>query len=149
MGWTRRAALLGAGAVIGAAVTRYVGAQLPSMDGLAALPAPDANALNDASLLSPTPIFKHTILQDDPGEALLAALRAELKAAATEGRAVNIGAARHSMGGQAIPRDGHAITIDSGWLHGAACRRSGRGPGKRCRCAHGLVVVCPDRGGAG
>jgi FAD/FMN-containing dehydrogenase len=30
-----------------------------------------------------------------------------------EGRPVNIGAARHSMGGQAIPREGHAITFDA------------------------------------
>ena len=86
------------------------------MDGLAALPITGANALNDAALLSPTPIFKHSILHDDPGAALLAALRAELKTAAAEGRSVNIGTARHSMGGQAIPRDGHAITFDSGWL---------------------------------
>ena len=116
MNWTRRAALLGAGTAIGAAATRYVGGQLPSMDGLAAVPVTGANELNDASLLSPTPIFKHMILKDDPGEALLAALRAELKAAAAAGRPVNIGAARHSMGAQAIPRDGHAITFDSGWL---------------------------------
>ena len=116
MNWTRRAALLGAGAAIGAVATRYIGAQLPSMDGLTPLAATGPAELNDASLLSPTPIFKHTILQDDPGEALLAALRAELKAAAAEGRPVNIGAARHSMGAQAIPRDGHAITFDNAWL---------------------------------
>ena len=52
------------------------------MDGLTPLAAIGPAELNDASLLSPTAIFKHTILQDDPGEALLAALRAELKAAA-------------------------------------------------------------------
>ncbi|MBC7478677.1 MAG: FAD-binding oxidoreductase, partial [Pseudorhodobacter sp.] len=116
MPWTRRAALLGVGAAIGAGVTRHTGPQLPSSDGIAALPATTATQMNDASLLSPTPIFRHTVMQDDPGEALLAALRAELKEAQGAGRPVNIGAARHSMGAQAIPRDGQAITFDSGWL---------------------------------
>ena len=37
------------------------------------------------------------------GDAWLDALRAELKAAAAEGRPVSVGAARHSMGGQALP----------------------------------------------
>ena len=32
------------------------------------------------------------------------------------GRPFNIGAARHSMGGQAIPRDGHAVSFDNGWI---------------------------------
>ena len=40
------------------------------------------------------------------------ALRAELKAAAAEGRPVSVGAARHSMGGQALARDGVAMTFD-------------------------------------
>jgi FAD/FMN-containing dehydrogenase len=69
--------------------------------------------LNDASLLSETPVFKHIVVKDRPGDALLATLRAELKAAEAEGRSVNVGAARHTMGGQAIPRDGHAITFDA------------------------------------
>ena len=116
MAWTRRAALLGAGALLGAVITRYTGTQLPSADGIAALPATAATEMNDASLLSPTPIFRHTVMQHDPGEALLAALHAELKQAQAAGRPVNIGAARHSMGAQAIPRDGQAITFDSGWL---------------------------------
>lgn len=116
MAWTRRAALLGVGAAIGAGVTRFVGPQLPSTDGIAAMPATTATQMNDASMLSPTPIFKHAMLQNDPGEALLAALRAELKDAQATGRSVNIGAARHSMGAHAIPRDGQAITFDSGWL---------------------------------
>jgi len=115
MSLTRRAALVGAGAVLGAAVTRYVGPQNPSLDGLT-LPTPIDGQMNDASQLSPTPIFKHTILQDDPGETLVSALRAELATAKAEQRPVNIGAARHSMGAQAIPRDGHAITFDNAFL---------------------------------
>jgi FAD/FMN-containing dehydrogenase len=72
--------------------------------------------LNDASGLSATPVFRHTFRGEDPGEALLAALRAEIKEAVAAGRPVNVGAARHSMGGQAIPRNGHAISFDNGWL---------------------------------
>jgi FAD/FMN-containing dehydrogenase len=114
MAMTRRAVLVGAGAVAGAAATRYVGAQNPVMDGAGLIaPAGGEGVLNDASLLSETPIFRHVIVQEPPGDALVAALRAEIKAAEAEGRCVNIGAARHSMGGQAIPRDGHAITFDA------------------------------------
>lgn len=69
--------------------------------------------MNDASLLSETPIFRHVVVRDPPGDALIAALRAELRAARAEGRSLAIGAARHSMGGHAIPRQGHAITFDT------------------------------------
>lgn len=116
MTWKRRGVLFGAGALIGTLGTRYVGPQLPSDAGIAAMPADQPGVMNDASLLSPTPVFKHITLTDDPGDALVAALRAELRAAKAEGRPVNIGAARHSMGAQALPRDGHALTYDSGWL---------------------------------
>jgi FAD/FMN-containing dehydrogenase len=68
--------------------------------------------LNDASKLSPTPVFKHIIASGDPSEAFVAELRAELKAAAAAKRPVAASAARHSMGGQSLPRDGVAITLD-------------------------------------
>lgn len=113
MALTRRAALLGAGAVLGAAATRWTGAQNPSLDGVPIVAPQGGEAyLNDASQMSETPIFRHIMVKEAPGDTLIAALRAELKAAEAEGRPVNIGAARHSMGGQAIPRDGHAITFD-------------------------------------
>jgi len=113
MALTRRAALIGAGAVAGVAVARLIGPQVPSQSGVAVIaPQSGATLLNDASQMSQTPIFKHIVVKEAPGDVLVAALRAELKAAAAEGRPVNIGAARHSMGGQAIPRDGHAITFD-------------------------------------
>lgn len=113
MALTRRAALLGAGAAVGVAAQRWAGAANPSLDGVAILAAKGGDSvLNDASLLSETPIFRHVVVKEAPGDALVAALRAELKAAEADGRPVNIGAARHSMGGQAIPRDGHAITFD-------------------------------------
>ncbi len=112
---TRRAAIFGAGAVAGVAGSRWMQSSNPVLDGTrSTIPTGAEGTLNDASGLSQTPIHKHITLGQDPGEALVAALRAELKAAKAEGRPVNIGAARHSMGGQAIPRDGHAITYDNG-----------------------------------
>lgn len=114
MALTRRAALFGAGAAVGVAGSRWMGASNPSLDGVTIVtPAGGEVTLNDASLLSETPIFKHVIVKEAPGEGLIAALRAELAAAEASGRPVNLAAARHSMGGQSIPRDGHAITLDS------------------------------------
>ncbi len=113
--FTRRAALLGGGALAGGwAAVRY-GPRSPVLDGTASL-IPDAapGTLNDASGLSETPVFRHLVISDDPGEALIAALRNEIAEARSLGRPFNIGAARHSMGGQAIPRDGHAVTFDNG-----------------------------------
>ncbi|MBL9055074.1 MAG: FAD-binding oxidoreductase, partial [Rhodobacteraceae bacterium] len=115
MAFTRRAVLVGAGAALGVAGTRAFGPQAPVLDGVPLIvPQGGAAVLNDASLLSETPIFRHIVLRDDPGEVLLAALRAELREAAAAGRPVNLAAARHSMGGQSIPREGHAITFDNG-----------------------------------
>ncbi len=45
---------------------------------------------------------------------MIAAIRSEMAEARDNGRCVNVGAARHSMRGQAIPRDGHAISFDNG-----------------------------------
>ena len=113
MALTRRAALLGAGAAIGAYGARVVLPANPSLTGAGLIvPATGDGILNDASLLSETPIFRHAVIKEIPGDTMITALRAELAAAKSEGRAVNVGAARHSMGGHAIPRDGHAITFD-------------------------------------
>lgn len=112
---SRRAALLGGGAVVGGLLTRSFSASNPTLDGTQFLkPSGAAKTLNDASELSETPIFRHIVISDDPGEQLVAAIRDELNEARTNRRPVNVSAARHSMGGQAIPRDGHAITFDNG-----------------------------------
>lgn len=112
--FTRRTALLGGGAVIGGLVTKTMSASNPTLDGTRFIkPVGAADTLNDASGLSETPIFRHITLQDDPNDALISQIRAELQDAKANGRSVNVGAARHSMGGQAIPRDGHAITFDN------------------------------------
>ncbi|MBL9049594.1 MAG: FAD-binding oxidoreductase [Tabrizicola sp.] len=121
MALTRRAALFGAGAAVGVIGTRWMGASNPSLDGVAIIaPNGGETVLNDASQLSETPIFKHIIVKEPPGETLIAALRAELKEAEAADRPVNLAAARHTMGGQAIPRDGHAITFDTPMVTGEA-----------------------------
>jgi FAD/FMN-containing dehydrogenase len=79
---------------------------------LPALPAVAQTTLDDASRLNAMSVARHWRPASVKGDAFLTALRAELKAAAAEGRAVSVGAARHSMGGQALPRDGVAMTLN-------------------------------------
>lgn len=111
---TRRAALLGAGAVIGGAAVAALAPGRPSLHGTTSLvPAGAEGTLNDASGLMELPVFRHVKTQL-AGNDLVTALRTEMTEARNEGRPVNIGAARHSMGGQAIPRNGHAVTFDNG-----------------------------------
>ncbi|MCB1388155.1 MAG: FAD-binding oxidoreductase [Rhodobacteraceae bacterium] len=114
---TRRGLLVGGGAVAGYLAGRGWAPGLSQRTGVAGIggEATGPALLNDASLLSATPIHSH-IRPALSGDALVEAFRAELAVARAEGRAVNVGAARHSMGGQAIPRDGHAITVDDAWI---------------------------------
>ena len=115
--FTRRAALLGAGAAVGVYAGRAVLPQKPSLTGAGLItPATGDGILNDASLLNETPIFRQTVINDIPGDDFTAKLRAQLAAAKAGNRPVNIGAARHSMGGHAIPRDGHAIDLASSFV---------------------------------
>jgi FAD/FMN-containing dehydrogenase len=67
--------------------------------------------LNDASRLSLTPVRRHWIVTPNDETTLIERLRADLKTAATGKRPIAVGAARHSMGGQSLPRDGTAITF--------------------------------------
>ncbi len=115
--FSRRAVLLGAGGVAGWTASGVFRAKLPVLDGTTSIiPQPNDQSLNDASGLSATPIHKHITLAEDMGERSIAALRREMAAAARDGRPFCIGAARHSMGGQAIPRDGVAVTLDNGTI---------------------------------
>ncbi|PSL19346.1 FAD/FMN-containing dehydrogenase [Shimia abyssi] len=106
---------MAAGAFGGWHLSRWLGPGLPVYDGTR---APDAiqtgTTLNDASGLSSTPVHKHLTLTASADETLIAAIRRELAEARAERRALNVGAARHSMGGQAIPRDGTALTFANG-----------------------------------
>lgn len=113
---SRRALLLGAGAAGGYLAGRAWTPGLSQLDGVDRIgPGPEGLVLNDASELMATPIHIHQ-RPTTHGDALIEAFRAELTAAQAENRAVCASAARHSMGGQSIPRDGHAITVDDAWL---------------------------------
>jgi len=109
---TRRSALVGGGAVLGGLAVKRAMPSNPSLDGVRFIkPYGAEGMLNDASGLSETPVHRHNLILEDPGERLVAAVRAELAEARAGGRCFSVGAARHSMGGQAIPRNGHAVTF--------------------------------------
>src|SRR6266849_481346 len=60
--------------------------------------------LNDASRLNPTPVAKHWPARMGEQEEFIVRLRSELAQAAAVNRPVAVGVARHSMGGQSLPR---------------------------------------------
>jgi FAD/FMN-containing dehydrogenase len=68
--------------------------------------------LNDASRLNPVPVFTHWVAEAGPEDQFIARLRQELKEAQAQKRPVCVGAARHSMGGQSLPRNGAALTFN-------------------------------------
>jgi FAD/FMN-containing dehydrogenase len=67
--------------------------------------------LDDASRLNATPINRQAILTSTDEGKLLHELRATLGEAASAGRPVAMGGARHSMGGQSLPRNGIAASF--------------------------------------
>ena len=67
--------------------------------------------LDDASRLNATPINRQAILTSADDGKLLHELRATLGEAASAGRPVAMGGARHSMGGQSLPRNGIAASF--------------------------------------
>src|SRR5262249_34597641 len=95
-------------AMLGSALASGACALLPS-----ATSADTRLVMNDASRLNPTPVMKHIVRTAGPDEELIAAIRAALKEAAASKQPVAVGAARHSLGGQSLPRDGTAITLRS------------------------------------
>ena len=114
---TRRGALVLGGSAVGYAVGRGWSPGLSQLEGVPRVPEidPAGTVLNDASELSETLIHKHA-RPTAHGDELISAFRTELAAARRDNRPVNVGAARHSMGGQAIPREGIAITVDDAWI---------------------------------
>jgi FAD/FMN-containing dehydrogenase len=99
---SRRAVVKGAGAMIAASAA-------PSLASAA-----QRVIVNDASRLNPTPVVVHLNMRSDSEAELIARLREEMKAAVAAKRPFAVGVARHSMGGQSIPRDGTAITFGNG-----------------------------------
>src|SRR3984885_12897341 len=84
--------------------------------GISPAAATQRTILNDASRLSPTPVVKHATIAKPGWNDLIERIRAELKEATASKRPVAASVARHSMGGQSLPRDGTAITLDGGAL---------------------------------
>jgi hypothetical protein len=125
---TRRTWLIGASAGVGALVGRQC--LLPTSDP--GPPFPDADAdiaagrrivLNDASELSPTPVLSHITIRDDNRAAAIEGIRAALADARSAGRPFIASAARHSMGGQSLARNGIVATLDQQWLEADSARR--------------------------
>lgn len=109
----RRGVLMGGGAALGAAAMGKWGDNLPVMEGTRPFPAtPEGTILNDASELNPTTIFKH-VTSNSGRSAQHQEIRDHIVDARQNNRPFNIGAARHSMGGQAIPKNGTALTLDN------------------------------------
>ena len=129
---TKRALLLATGGVLGGAAVSRWGAKNPTLAGTSSLqPTGAEGMLNDASGLSETRVHKHIVIREDPGKSLVETLRKEIAEARADGRSVNLSAARHTMGGQAIPRDGTAITLETEFLEPDTANRT-------FRCSAGL-----------
>ncbi len=110
---SRRVALLGVGGAVGWGLSGLLRPDLPTYAGTNRLVGPSGeNILDDASGLSATPIHKHLHVSDSD-QALVERIRSELAEARVAKRPLNVGAARHSMGAQAIPRKGTAITFEN------------------------------------
>jgi len=77
--------------------------------------AADEVVLDDASHLNATRVARHVVVRPG-GNAAIEALRRELKEAATAGRPIAMGVARHSMGGQSLARQGTAFTFNTPFL---------------------------------
>jgi len=67
--------------------------------------------LNDASRLNPVPVHSHWTADLRDEAFFLGMLHGQLRSAASLRRPFVASGARHSMGGQSLPRDGHALTL--------------------------------------
>jgi FAD/FMN-containing dehydrogenase len=127
-GLTRRSWLLGASAGIGA----LAGSQcpLPTSDPGPRFPDPltarRTGVLDDASQLSPTPVASHVTIGEDPRAGALERIRAALAEARAARRPFIASAARHSMGGQSLARDGTVATLNQRWLEADPSRKTYR-----------------------
>src|SRR5262245_27590307 len=88
-------------------------ASATAFGGLGAARSAPALILNDASHLNPVPVAGHAIVRDGDDNRIAAELRAALRAAARDSKPVCVGGARHSMGGQSLPRDGIAVSFEA------------------------------------
>jgi FAD/FMN-containing dehydrogenase len=127
-GLTRRAWLVGASAGLGALAGREW--LVSTSDAGPAFPDPQAAAragvLDDASQLSPTPVASHVTIGEDPRAGAVDRIRAALAEARAARRPFVASAARHSMGGQSLAKDGTVVTLDQHWLEADTARRTYR-----------------------
>lgn len=126
-GFTRRALLLGATAGAGALIARGCAATNHPGPSFPPAVAPTANGvvLNDASLLSPTPVASHLNVTD-AGDAAVSRLRSALAEARAAGRPFIASAARHSMGAQSLAANGTVATLHQQWLEADTSNRTYR-----------------------
>jgi FAD/FMN-containing dehydrogenase len=117
--------LLGASAGVGALVGRQCGPTSHAGPAFPQAPATQGVVLNDASLLSPTPVASHLIVRDGREEAV-SRLRAALADARSARRPFVASAARHSMGGQSLAANGSVATLDQDWLEADTAARTYR-----------------------
>ena len=126
--WTRRGLLAAASGAAGVAVGR--GLLVPTSDpGPAFPPAISAEGgvvLNDASELSPTRVARHIVVKEPLAEAQIARLRSMLAEARAAGQPLAASTARHSMGGQSLPANGIALTLDQDRLEPDTAARTYR-----------------------
>src|SRR5262245_12861493 len=124
-GLTRRAWLLGASVGIGALIGRQC--SWPASDPGPRFPdsevAGRGGVLDDASQLSPTPVASHLTITEDPRAGVVERIRAALAEARKAKRPFIASAARHSMGGQSLARDGTVVTLDQQWLEADTDRK--------------------------
>jgi hypothetical protein len=74
------------------------------------------SVLDDASQLCPTRVATHLTIRNDPREGVVDRIRAALTEARAAKRPFTASAARHSMGGQSLAKDGTVATLDQQWL---------------------------------
>jgi len=129
-GLTRRALVLGAAAGIGALAGRQC--LLPASDSgplfdTADTPtAPGGVVLNDASELSSTRVESHLSFTKESQTTVVEQLRSAIAEARAAGRPFIASAARHSMGGQSLAKNGTVATFDQEWLEPDAASRAYR-----------------------
>jgi FAD/FMN-containing dehydrogenase len=94
-----------------AAGAALAGLPLATRSSRAAVGPDTTLILDDASRLNATPISRQAILTSVEENGLLQEMRAMLGEGASAGRPIAVGGARHSMGGQSLPRNGIAASF--------------------------------------
>jgi FAD/FMN-containing dehydrogenase len=127
---SRRSVLQGAAATAACAIAPRIARTAPR------------TIINDASRLNPTPVVRHVQLTSPPLTDLVARVRAELKDATSAKRPVAVGVARHSMGGQSLPNNGTAFTLDGGPIELDTVNKTYR-TGAGARWSHVVAALDP------